>query len=48
MFIGVTARFAHAYARRKNVLVNARCERERVCVCVCVLAKYLRLPNIKH
>ena len=21
---------------------------ECVCVCVCVLAKYLKLPNIKH
>ena len=37
LFTGVTARFARAYARRKNVLVDARCE----CVCVCVLANYL-------
>ena len=37
LFTGVTARFARAYARRKNVLLDARCE----CVCVCVLANYL-------
>ena len=35
LFTGVTARFARAYARRKNVLLDARCE------CVCVLANYL-------
>ena len=39
LFTGFTARFARAYARRKNVLVDARCE--CVCVCVCVLANYL-------
>ena len=40
LFTGVTARFARAYARRKNVLVDARCAYS-VCVCVCVLANYL-------
>ena len=38
LFTGVTARFARAYARRKNVLLDARCA---YCVCVCVLANYL-------
>ena len=38
LFTGVTARFARAYARRKNVLVDARCAYS---VCVCVLANYL-------
>ncbi|EFV05315.1 hypothetical protein HMPREF9420_0575 [Segatella salivae DSM 15606] len=38
MFAGVTARFARAYARRKNVLVTPGAS---VCVCVCVLANYL-------
>ena len=42
LFTGVTARFARAYARRKNVLLYARCEYcVCVCVCVCVLANYL-------
>ena len=44
LFTGVTARFARAYARRKNVLVDARCAYSVcvcVCVCVCVLANYL-------
>ena len=33
LFTGVTARFARAYARRKNVLVTLGAN---VCVCVCV------------
>ena len=42
LFTGVTARFARAYARRKNVLLDARCAYcVCVCVCVCVLANYL-------
>ena len=44
LFTGVTARFARAYARRKNVLLYARCAYSVcvcVCVCVCVLANYL-------
>ena len=32
LFTGGTARFARAYARRKNVLLDARCA---LCVCVC-------------
>ena len=40
LFTGITARFARAYARRKNVLLYARCA-YCVCVCVCVLANYL-------
>ena len=36
LFAGVTARFARAYARRKNVLLDARCDCVCVCVCVCV------------
>ena len=36
LFTGVTARFARAYARRKNVLLYARCAYS-----VCVLANYL-------
>ena len=44
LFTGITARFARAYARRKNVLLDARCA---YCVCVCVLANYLDWPKIK-
>ena len=40
LFTGVTACFGHAYARRKNVLLELGAN-VCVCVCVCVLANYL-------